>query len=134
MPAKPATLVVQNAVPMRDLLPVWKSTPTTKPSVVVETEYAVASLIAFAGTDEATLITRDLLVRWRDSMKAAGPTNATWNNRLSLVRQVLGRTVHDGKLQSDPTDKLRLRKNAPLNPLAIGAPYPVWQAVVSIQR
>jgi integrase len=113
IPVKPAALVVQNALPMRDLLAVWKSTSTTKPSVVVETEYAVASLIAFVGADDATVITRDLLVRWRDSMKAAGRSNATWNNRLSLIRQVLVRAVHDGKLPADPTDKLRLHKNAP---------------------
>lgn len=110
---KPITPAASDALPMRDLLEVWKNTSTTKPSVVAETEYAVASLITFAGTDDATLFQRDLLVRWRDSMKAAGRTNATWNNRLSLIRQVLVRAVHDGKLPADPTEKLRLQKNTP---------------------
>jgi integrase len=112
-PPKPAPAMVAGALSMSGLLQVWKSTSTTKPSVVTETEYAVGSLIAFAGSDDATLITRDLLVRWRDSMKAAGRSNATWNNRLSLIRQVLVRAVHDGRLAADPTEKLRLQKNAP---------------------
>jgi integrase len=124
-PLKPVAPVIANALPMSSLLAAWKITSTTKPTVVTETEYAVASLIAFAGSDEATLITRELLVRWRDSMKAAGRTNATWNNRLSLIRQVLVQAVRDDKLPADPTDRLRLQKNAPQSWL----PYSDQEAV-----
>ena len=83
---------------------------------MAETDYAVKTLRSFLGHDDASQIGREDLIRWRDSTKAGGATNNTWNNRLSLIRQVLGHGVSDGVLKADPTDGLQLRKSRQTSP------------------
>lgn len=114
-PAPPPEGPPAATVSLQQLLATWKATAANKPSVVAETEYAVQGLARFLGTDDASAVTRDALIRWRDSLKAAGRSNATWNNRLSLVRQVLLRALRDGRLPADPTEGLRLPRNAPVS-------------------
>jgi integrase len=98
------------SVSLRDLFKAWSVVAAVKPRVVEETRYAVDALIAFVGHEDAAKISRDDLIRWRTSMSVDGRSNDTWNNRLSMVRQVLGRGVGDGKLKANPTDGLRLPK------------------------
>lgn len=61
--------------------------------------------------------------------KGGRPQNVTWNNRLSLVRQVLLFGVSEGDLQSDPTAGLRLLKTRSQSPL----PYDDADAVKILQ-
>jgi integrase len=45
-------------------------------------------------------------------LKAEGTTNNTWNNRLSMIRQVFAHAVADGRLSENPADNtLWLRKS-----------------------
>jgi integrase len=88
----------------------WKSVSVVKPRTVDETVYAVRDLKEFLGHNDAARITRDDLTRWRQSMKDARRSNNTWNNRLSLVRQVFAHGISEGVLTTDPTTGLRLRK------------------------
>ncbi len=101
------------SVSLRDLFAAWRRVATLKPRVVEETRYAVDALISFVGHDDAAEISRDDLIRWRTAMTAEGRTNDTWNNRLSMVRQVLARGVSDGRLKTNPTDGLRLARGRP---------------------
>ena len=95
----------------------WQAVAVVKPRTVTETDYAVKGLAEFIGHDDAARIGRDDLMRWRDAMKAEGRTNNTWNNRLSLVRQIMQHGVSERHLTADPTDGLRLRKNRQQSPL-----------------
>src|ERR1700730_14107021 len=52
-----------------------------------------------------------------DAVVLPGRTNNTWNNRLSLIRQVFAFGVTERKLESNPTDGLRLGKNRSASPL-----------------
>ena len=104
-------------VSLTGLLERWRAVATVKPRSADEAAYAVALLIAFLGHDDAARLTRADLQRWRDDMKATGKTNATWNNRLSHVRQPLLFGVSEGLLPRDVTEGLRLAKNRPQSPL-----------------
>lgn len=109
MPA-PKTADARREVSLRGLYAAWKRVATVKPRVANDTGYIVEQLVEFAGHDDAARITREDLLRWRDATKDAGIGNNTWNNRLSMIRQVFARAGADGKLPADPTDKLRLSK------------------------
>jgi integrase len=95
----------------------WRAVSSVKPRSAEEASYAVKSLVAFLGFDDAVRLTRADLQRWRDALKAAGNTNATWNNRLSHIRQPLLFGVSEGLLRSDPTKELRLPKGRAQSPL-----------------
>jgi len=101
---------------LEDLYAAWKLVAVVKPRVAGDTEYIVKALIAFVGHNDAARITRDDLARWRDAMKAKGGSNNTWNNRLSMVRQVFRYGVDERRLATDPTDGMRLRKSKPKSP------------------
>ncbi len=103
-------------VSLRDLFDAWKATAVVKPRTVAETDYVVKALVAFVGHDDAAKITRDDLARWRDGMKADGGSNNTWNNRLSMLRQVLEYAVSEGKIKANPAEGLRLRKSRQQSP------------------
>jgi integrase len=101
------------SVSLRDLFAAWKRVAALKPRVIEETRYVVDALISFVGHDDAAEVSREDLIRWRTAMTAEGRTNDTWNNRLSMIRQVLARGVSDGKLKTNLTDGLRLSKGRP---------------------
>jgi integrase len=104
-------------VSLRGLLEGWRTVAVLKPRSIAAIEYSVNLLGDFLGHDDAARIRRDGLIRWRDSMKAAGRGNDTWNNRLSMVHQVLAHGVADGKLTADPTIGLRLPPARTASPL-----------------
>jgi integrase len=60
--------------------------------------------------DDAARIGREDLLRWRAATIEEGRCNTMWNNRLSMIRQVLARGVADGKLPTNPGDGLGLPK------------------------
>jgi integrase len=94
------------------LLDDWKAVATVKPRTIAETVYAVDALVAAVAHRDARRVTRDDVRRWRDSMKAAGAVNNTWNNRLSMVGRVFALAVDAGKLSTNPADTtLRLTKS-----------------------
>ena len=66
----------------------WEAIAVVKPRTAAEARYAIKALIAFIGHDDAGQLQRADLQRWQDKLKAGGLSNVTWNNRLSLVRQV----------------------------------------------
>jgi integrase len=117
-PQKTSTANASDGRPVNlgSLFDAWKAVAVVKPRVVAETEYVVRALAAFVGHDDATRITRDDLLRWRTSMKEAGKSNNTWNNRLSMLRQVLAQAVNEGRLKEDPTTGVRLRKSRQKSP------------------
>lgn len=96
-------------VPLGDLFEGYKRVATAGPATMREAEYALRALIAFAGTDDATEIDKAMMVRWRDAMKADGKSNATWNNRRSLLTGMFDLAVQEGRLSVNPLDGLRLR-------------------------
>jgi integrase len=112
----PATTVGDSEtakVPLSKLFEDWKRVAVVKPSTAYETSKVIEMVIAFVGHDDAARLSRDTLLAWRQASKAEGRVNNTWNNRLSMLAQVLRRGIEDGKLTVDPTEKLRLRKNKP---------------------
>jgi integrase len=113
--SKIAELVPKHS--LKALYAAWKVVAVVKPRTMAEADYAFKALTSFLGHDDAAQVTREALARWRDSIKAAGATNNTWNNRISLVRQFLMFGVAEGFLPSDPTEGLRLRKNRQTSPL-----------------
>ena len=117
-PPAPAAHLPSTApsVSLRSLFDAWKAVSVVKPRTAAETDYAIKDLREFVGHDDASRITRDDLIRWRDSIKAAGATNNTWNNRLSLLRQVFLHGVSAGVLKADITEGLRLRKSRQTSP------------------
>ena len=122
LPAVPDTVPVGVTAPapkvsLVGLFNAWKAIAVVKPRTVTEADYAVKALAAFAGHDDAAQITRDDLARWRDAMIAEGRVNGTWNNRLSLIRQVLLFGVSERRLAVNPTEGLRLKKNRQKSPL-----------------
>ena len=129
LPALEKTTPVAPTVTIRGLFDAWKAVATVKPRVVEETRYMVEMLAGFLGHDDAAKLTRDDLARWRDAMKAEGRSNNTWNNRLSMIRQVLAYGVAEGKMAADPTDGLRLRKSRQQSPL----PYTDDEAVLILK-
>ena len=103
---------VQPGVSLRALLDAWKAVAVVKPRTVDEVAYAMALLETFLGHSDGSRITRDDMRRWREASKAKGLTNTTWNNRLSLVRQVFAFAVENERLPLNPADNaLRLPKN-----------------------
>lgn len=99
-------------VPLGDLFDAWKATAVVKPRTAREIRYILDQLAAFLGHRDAAKITREELRRWRDAGKAGGLVNNTWNNRLSMMRQVFAHAVADGRLSENPADNsLRLRKS-----------------------
>jgi site-specific recombinase XerC len=78
---------------------------------MAETDYVVKMVVKFIGKDAASAVTKDALRAWRTEGKATGLTNNTWNNRLSMLRQVLDFGVTEDLLASNPTDGLRLEKS-----------------------
>ncbi|MBN9510672.1 MAG: site-specific integrase [Alphaproteobacteria bacterium] len=104
------------AVSFDALYAAWKAVAVVKPRTLADTDYALKSLAAFVGHDDAAKVTTDDVRRWRDSVKAAGATNNTWNNRLSLIRQVFLHGASDGLVQAGLTDGLRLRKSRQKSP------------------
>jgi integrase len=116
-PLDGAPPIAVSAVSLAELFDAWRAVATVKPRTVAETEYAIKLLGAFAGHDDAARITRADMLRWRGTMKADGGSNNTWNNRLSMVRQVFLRAVDDDALTTDPTVDLRLDKSKPASPL-----------------
>ena len=118
----PALPAQEAEVSLRGLFNAWSPVSVVKPRTLAETDYAVKGLAAFVGHDDAAKITRDDLARWRDTMKADGRTNNTWNNRLSLITQVFQHGVAERLLKINPTDGLRLRKNRVTSPLPYDDP------------
>lgn len=105
--------VVPETQSLRGLFAAWRAVAVVKPRTITETEYAIEALVNYLGHDDAARVTKADLLRWRDSMKAAGKNNNTWNNRHSLVSQVFARAVADERLPNNPADGLRLPKAAP---------------------
>ena len=103
------TSASEPAVPLSSLYHGWKLVAVVKPRTVSETDYAVRDLTAFMGHDDAAKITRDDLTRWRKAMKDEGRSNNTWNNRLSLVRQVFAHGVSE----EDPEGRSDHRPSSP---------------------
>lgn len=103
------------AVPLTNLFDAWRRVASVKPRVVAETRYAVETLAVFMGHRDAARITREDMLRWRTATIKDGKTNETWNNRLSMVRQVLQWGVNDGKLTVNVADGLRLPKGKPVS-------------------
>ena len=116
-PQAPAAAPTEGVVTFDTLMKRWAAVATVKPRTAEEAGYAISALAAFLGHDNAAQLTRSDLQRWRDSMKAAGRSNVTWNNRLSLVRQPLLFGVSEGLLKEDVTDRLRLAKGRAQSPL-----------------
>ncbi len=112
------------------LFEAWKSVTTSKVRTIAETRYILDLLEKFMGHGDAASLTRHDLRRWRDDAKAGGLTNNTWNNRLSLVRQVFARAVADGHLNENPADNsLRLAKSK----AAVRLPYSDTDAVTLLE-
>ncbi len=105
--------IVPEAQSLRGLFAAWRAVAVVKPQTITGTEYAIEALIAYLGHDDAAKVTKADLLRWRDSMKAAGKNNNTWNNLHSLVSQVFVRAVADERLPTNPAAGLRLPKAAP---------------------
>ncbi len=90
----------------------WKAATTTKARTIEETRFIVNMLKTFLGHDDAARVARDDMLRWRDATKDDGLTNNTWNNRLSMLRQVFQHAATAGLIPSNPADNaLRLKKN-----------------------
>ena len=75
---------VAPAVSLDDLYTGWKATAVVKPRTVTETRYVLKLLTDHLGHHDASRVTRDDLAAWRDASRAAGRTNNTFNNRLSV--------------------------------------------------
>ena len=119
-PLKPAP-----SVPLRDLLAFYERHAAIKPRTLAEVRYAIEGLIGFLGHGNATRIQRADLVRWRNDMMTQGRNANTFNNRLSLVGQVLAWGVREELLSSNVAlQSLRL----PKAPTKARAPYTDAQA------
>ena len=115
VPKSPAS-----AVPLLGLFEAWRATAIVKPRTATETRYILEMLAAHLGHDDAARMNREDLAGWRDAAKEAGRSNVTWNNRLSLVRQVFAWGVSEGKLATNPAENsLRLKKGK----VAVRLPY-----------
>lgn len=99
-------------VTFKALFDAWKAVTTVKARTAEETRFILDMLKTFVGHDDAARVTRDDMLRWREATKAEGKTNNTWNNRLSMLRQVFEHAVGAGLLPTNPADNgLRLKKN-----------------------
>lgn len=88
----------------------WKAVTPSSPRTVDDALRVLKQLETFLGHSDATNVSREDLLRWREAMKADGKTNTTWNNRLSYVSEVFKRAVADGRLPINPAEGLRLEK------------------------
>lgn len=88
----------------------WSDVTATGARTVHETLGMLKQLQSFLGHDDAGKVTKADVLRWRDSLKADGLSNNTWNNRLSLIGQVFKQAVADGRIPANPTDGARLAK------------------------
>jgi integrase len=119
-PVVPVTARAAPATSLDSLFDAWKATASVTPRIAEQTGDAIDMLIKFLGHGDAARVTKDDLICWRTATVADGRTNATWNNRLSYIRQVFARGVADGKLATNPTDGLRLPKQRPNSWLPYG--------------
>jgi integrase len=100
------------AVSFDDLLNGWKKTAVVKGRTITETKYALDLLGKHLGHRDAARVTLEEVAAWRDASIDDGLTNNTWNNRLSMVRQVFAWGVAQGRLKVNPADtSLRLKKS-----------------------
>jgi integrase len=99
------------AVEFEKLLATWRKTTSAKPRTVAETEYATQSFKKFLGHGDAGRVAKADGIRWRDECLDQGLTNNTFNNRLSMVMQVLEVGVRDDLLAANPLAGLRLPKS-----------------------
>lgn len=107
-----AALTLPGGLGLDELFTEWATVAVSKPRTVGDARYGWDMLRTFLEHDDASRVTREDVRRWREATKAAGITNNTWNNRLSMVRQVFALAVADGRLKDNPADNgLRLRKN-----------------------
>ena len=77
-------------LPLRDLLASYERYAAIKPQTLAEVRYAIEGLIGFLSHGDPARIQRADLARWRVNMTAQGRSANTFNNRLSLMSQVLG--------------------------------------------
>lgn len=134
-PVAAAKVAAQNPQrSLKELYEAWKVAAVVKPRTIAETEHAFKAISALLGNDDAAQVTRDVPAKWRDCIKGAGATNNTWNNRLSMVRQFLVFGVAEGYLATDPTDKLRLRKNRQTSPCPTPTPAPSKSCLPHVRR
>ncbi|MDO9713807.1 DUF6538 domain-containing protein [Paracraurococcus lichenis] len=101
----------REGVTFDELIRGWSRITAAKPRTVDDTRMILNSLKRFLGHDDAGAVTTAALKRWRDDALDRGLTNNTFNNRLSMIRQVFAWGVKDGQLPSDPTEGLRLPKS-----------------------
>jgi integrase len=98
------------------LLQDWETVAGVKPRTAAETKYALEGLAASLGHRDARRVSRDDILTWRTTLKAAGIANNTWNHRLSHVRRVFAVAVDAGKLPINPVNgPLSLKKTKPLS-------------------
>ncbi|MGI4940932.1 MAG: hypothetical protein ACRYHQ_10300, partial [Janthinobacterium lividum] len=110
-PSRSAPSGRASSVPLRDLLASYERYAAIKPRTLAEVRYAIEGLIGFLGHGDAGRIQRADLARCRDDMTAQGRSANTFNNRLSLVGQVLAWGVKEELLQSNVASlSLRLSK------------------------
>ena len=127
-PLKPAP-----SVPLRDLLAFYERHAAIKPRTLAEVRYAIEGLIGFLGHGNATRIQRADLARWRNDMMTQGRNANTFNNRLSLVGQVLAWGIREELLSSNVAllslrlSKATTKARAPY-PTKARAPYTDAQA------
>ena len=112
-------------VPFQDIFDAWKAGATVKPRVAGDTRGIIDLFARFLGHDDAALVTTEDFRRWRQTSLSVGLNNNTWNNRLSMVRQVFDFAVIDRMLPSNPAcQSLRLKPKKNESPL----PYSDEQA------
>ncbi|WP_428377240.1 site-specific integrase [Lichenicoccus sp.] len=99
-------------VPLLGLFDAWKASAVVKPRTMSDTRYILDALIKHLGHNDAASVSRDDIAQWRDALKACGLSNNTWNNRLSLVRQVFEWGFRESRLPANVADaNLRLKKS-----------------------
>ena len=106
-----AEAVQARQVALDDLLKGWEAVTATKARTRTETGYVIGQVKAFIGHGDAARLAADDLKRWRSAGLGAGGTNNGWNNRLSLLGQVLKHGVREGLLPANVADGLRLSRS-----------------------
>ncbi|MFC7543267.1 site-specific integrase [Siccirubricoccus deserti] len=126
-PVAPSIAPVQSTpvVSFDNLLVRWRRITAAKPRTIEATEYAVRDFKKFLGHGDAGRVTKADGLRWREDCLGRNLTNNTFNNRLSMVIQVLEVGVRDGLLPANPLAGLRLPKSK----VALRHPYSDVDAV-----